>query len=73
MGMVGKSRIPADEEERKDLQALAHSRERGEADRARAILLTLSAPFFSFRSKAATMVARLAASLLISSRLRHTI
>ena len=42
MGMAGRSRIPADEEQRKDLQALAHSRERGEADRARAILLTLS-------------------------------
>jgi len=42
MGMAGKSRITADEEQRKDLQALAHSRDRGEADRARAILLTLS-------------------------------
>jgi transposase len=42
MGMAGKSRITADEEQRKDLRALAHSRDRGEADRARAILLTLS-------------------------------
>ena len=40
--MAGKSRITADEEQRKGLQALAHSRDRGEADRARAILLTLS-------------------------------
>jgi transposase len=40
--MAGKSRITADEDQRKDLQALAHSRDRGEADRARAILLTLS-------------------------------
>jgi transposase len=42
VGMAGKSRITADEEQRKDLKALAHSRDRGEADRARAILLTLS-------------------------------
>ena len=42
MGMAGKSRITADEEQRKDLRALAHSRDRGKADRARAILLTLS-------------------------------
>jgi transposase len=42
MGMAGKSWIAADEEQRRDLQALAHSRDRGEADRARAILLTLS-------------------------------
>jgi hypothetical protein len=32
----------ADEEQREGLRALAHSRERGEADRARAILLTLA-------------------------------
>src|SRR5271167_576586 len=40
--MAGKSRITADGEQRKGLQALARSRDRGEADRARAILLTLS-------------------------------
>ena len=40
--MAGKSRITADEEERKGLQALARSRDRGEADRGRAILLTLA-------------------------------
>jgi transposase len=40
--MAGKSRIAADEEQRKGLQGLAGSRDRGEADRARAILLTLS-------------------------------
>ncbi|MCW1412958.1 hypothetical protein OLZ32_32595 [Rhizobium sp. 1AS11] len=40
--MAGKSPVTADEEQRKALQALAHSRNRGEADRARAILLTLS-------------------------------
>jgi transposase len=40
--MAGKSRITADEEQRKGLQVLARSRDRGEADRARAILLTLS-------------------------------
>ena len=40
--MAGKSRISADEERRRNLEALATSRDRGEADRARAILLTLS-------------------------------
>jgi transposase len=40
--MAGKSPVAADEEQRKALRALSHSRERGEADRARAILLTLS-------------------------------
>lgn len=40
--MAGKSPVAADEEQRKALQALAHSRDRGEADRARAIVLTLS-------------------------------
>ena len=40
--MAGKSRITADEEQRKGLQGLARSPDRGEADRARAILLTLS-------------------------------
>src|ERR1700691_2166281 len=39
--MAGKSRITADGEQRKGLQALARSRDRGEADRGRAILLTL--------------------------------
>jgi hypothetical protein len=42
MGMAGKTRITADEELRKGPQGLARSRDRGEADRARAILLTLS-------------------------------
>ncbi len=40
--MAGKSPIMADEEQRKALRALAHSLDRGEADRARAMLLTLS-------------------------------
>src|SRR4051812_18023641 len=40
--MVGKSAVAADEEKRQGLMALSHSRDRGEADRARAILLTLS-------------------------------
>ena len=40
--MAGKSRIAADEDVRRTLQSLAHSRDRGEADRARAVLLTLS-------------------------------
>ena len=40
--MACKSRITTDEEQRKGLQGLAHSRYRGEADQARAILLTLS-------------------------------
>jgi len=40
--MAGKSPVAAGEEQRKALQRLAHSRDRGEADRARAILLTLS-------------------------------
>src|SRR5271169_2356658 len=40
--MAGKSRMAAGEEQRNALLTLAHSRDRGEADRARAILLTLS-------------------------------
>src|SRR5215212_1122788 len=40
--MAGKSPVDADEEQRQALMALSHSRDRGEADRARAILLTLS-------------------------------
>jgi hypothetical protein len=40
--MAGKSRVTAGEEQRNGLETLAHSRDRGEADRARAILLTLS-------------------------------
>src|SRR5258708_15682612 len=40
--MAGKSLVTADEEQHEALRALASSRERGEADRARAILLTLS-------------------------------
>ena len=40
--MAGKSLATADEEQREALRELASSRERGEADRARAILLTLS-------------------------------
>lgn len=39
--MPGRSRITADDRERVALRALARSRHRGEADRARAILLTL--------------------------------
>ena len=39
--MVGKSPVVADDEQRRELIALSHSRDRGEADRARAILLTL--------------------------------
>lgn len=40
--MAGKSPVTASEEQRVALQALAVSRDRGEADRARAVLLTLS-------------------------------
>src|SRR3954451_16708896 len=40
--MEGKSPVRADVEQRSALVALSHSRDRGEADRARAILLTLS-------------------------------
>ena len=40
--MAGRSPIAADEEQRQQLMALSHSRDRGEADRARAILLILS-------------------------------
>src|SRR5215212_8897335 len=40
--MAGKSPVTADEEQRSGLLALSRSRDRGEADRARAILLTLS-------------------------------
>ena len=39
--MAGKSPITVDEGQRQGLLALSHSRDRGEADRARAILLTL--------------------------------
>jgi transposase len=40
--MSGKSSVSASEDQRSALSALAGSRDRGEADRARAILLTLS-------------------------------
>ena len=40
--MAGKSPVTVVEEQRQGLLALSHSRDRGEADRARAILLTLS-------------------------------
>src|SRR5215216_4506468 len=40
--MAGKSPLTVDEEQRQGLLALSHSRDRGEADRARAIVLTLS-------------------------------
>src|SRR3954452_3988609 len=39
--MAGKSLVVADEEQRRALRALSRSRDRGEADRARAIVLTL--------------------------------
>jgi len=39
--MVGKSPVKASDEQRAALESLAASRERGEADRARALLLTL--------------------------------
>jgi len=41
-GMAGKSPVTAGAEERLALEALAASRDRGEADRARAVLLTLA-------------------------------
>ena len=40
--MAGKSPVEATQEQRRALMALSRSRDRGEADRARAILLTLS-------------------------------
>jgi transposase len=40
--MAGKSSVVADEEQRRALRALSRSHDRGEADRARAIVLTLS-------------------------------
>src|SRR3954452_14007243 len=40
--MAGKSPVVASEEQRRALRALSRSRDRGEADRARAIVLTLS-------------------------------
>jgi transposase len=40
--VAGKSRVTAGDQQRNALLTLAHSRDRGEADRARAILLTLS-------------------------------
>jgi Winged helix-turn helix len=41
-GMAGKSPVTASDEQRAGLLALADSRDRGEADRARAVLLTLA-------------------------------
>ena len=41
-GMAGKSPVTASEDDRAGLLALAESRDRGEADRARAVLLTLA-------------------------------
>ena len=41
-GMAGKSRVVASGEQRAALSALAGWRDRGEADRARAVLLTLA-------------------------------
>src|SRR3954465_7380080 len=40
--MAGKSPVVATEEQRRELMALSHSRDRGEADRARGIGVTLS-------------------------------
>ena len=40
--MAGRSQLEATEEQRRALMALAGSRDRGEADRARAVLLTLA-------------------------------
>jgi len=40
--MAGKSPVTAGDEQREALHRLSHSRDRGEADRARSILLTLS-------------------------------
>jgi transposase len=40
--MAGRSPVVASDEQRCELEALSRSRERGEADRARAILLTLA-------------------------------
>jgi predicted component of type VI protein secretion system len=40
--MAGKSPVTASEEQKAGLRRLAVSRDRGEADRARALLLTLS-------------------------------
>src|SRR5215207_8269602 len=40
--MAGKSSVIASAAQRRDLIALSHSRDRGEADRARALLLTLA-------------------------------
>lgn len=40
--MAGRSPVTADEDQRRALAALSASRDRGEADRARAVLLTLS-------------------------------
>ncbi len=40
--MAGKSPVVASAAQRRDLMALSHSRDRGEADRAQALLLTLA-------------------------------
>ena len=40
--MAGKSAVVASDDQRDDLSALASSRDLGEADRARAVLLTLA-------------------------------
>ena len=40
--MTGRSPVVASSEQRRELEELSRSRDRGEADRARAVLLTLS-------------------------------
>ena len=42
LNMAGKSLLAASEKQRAALRSLAESRDRGEADRARAVLLTLA-------------------------------
>ena len=66
--MAGKSRVTAGDQQRNALLTLAHSRGRGEADRARAILLTLSgwtspriAEAFSVREDTASLAQRVRA------------
>jgi hypothetical protein len=69
--MSGKSPVSASEDQRAALVALAGSRDRGEADRARAILLTLSgwtspriAEAFSVREDTVRLTAHLIMTLL---------
>ena len=65
--MAGKSPVAATEEQRRALMALSRSRDRGEADRARAILLTLS----GWTSGQIAEAFKVREDTVLAQRLRH--